>query len=50
MKSSDDVQILSIASRANRRRCLVLVRLQPSKIDTKLGLRSPGFQLQRVPI
>jgi hypothetical protein len=34
MKSSDDVQILSIASRANRGRCVVLIRLKPAKVDT----------------
>jgi hypothetical protein len=35
MKSSDDVQIQSAASRANGGRCVVLIRLKPSKVDTK---------------
>jgi hypothetical protein len=33
MKSSDDVQIQSVASRANRERCAALIRLKPSKVD-----------------
>ena len=37
MKSSDDVQIPSLASRANRGRCVVSIRLKPSKVDTSLA-------------
>jgi hypothetical protein len=43
MKSSEDVQILPFAWRANRARCVLSIRLKPSKVDTKPGLRSPGF-------
>jgi hypothetical protein len=48
MKSSDDVQILSLASHANRGRGVLSIRLKPSKVDTKPGLQIPSCQLQRV--
>jgi hypothetical protein len=38
MKSSEDVQILPFAWRANRARCVLSIRLKPSKVDTKPGL------------
>jgi hypothetical protein len=38
MKSSDDLQIRSVASRANRVRHMALIRLRPSRVD-----RSPVY-------
>ena len=34
MEYLDDVQIQSVASHANHARCVVLIRLKPSEVDT----------------
>jgi hypothetical protein len=39
MKSSDDVQIRSVASRANRGRCMVLTGLKSSPADPRSAYR-----------